>query len=132
MSFLPLPRRLKDIVLSVLPRFGYRLIAVSNDTANSSEIPEAYHVQHKLLSLLEHPDSIIFDVGSNTGQAYQLYRQVFPAALIHCFEPFPASMVALAETVAGDSLVRLHSVALAFCQGVADFNVNANSEKTLC
>lgn len=128
MSFLPLPRRMKEVILSILPRFGYRLIAVKHGIAHSSELNEAFRVQAKLLSLLAQPNPIIFDVGSNTGQAYQLYRQVFPAALIHCFEPFPASMVALAETVAGDSLVRLHSVALASREGVADFNVNANSQ----
>jgi FkbM family methyltransferase len=67
---------------------------------------------------------VIFDVGANTGQTAIRYRSLFPKAVIHCFEPFPASFDLLSASLAGDTLVELHRVALSDKSGSSKLNVN--------
>lgn len=71
--------------------------------------------------------SMIFDVGAHVGLATRRYRELFPAATIHCFEPFPESFASLERNVAGLGPVELHPVALAASEGEASFSVNRNS-----
>lgn len=41
--------------------------------------------------------SAIFDVGAYIGQISQTYREIFPDAMIYCFEPFPDSFQKLVK-----------------------------------
>lgn len=70
---------------------------------------------------------VIFDVGAHVGLAATRYRELFPLAKIHSFEPFPDSFALLREAVAGLQPIELHPLALAAAQGQAEFAVNRNS-----
>jgi FkbM family methyltransferase len=70
---------------------------------------------------------LVFDVGAHEGLAARRYREIFPAATIHCFEPFPESFDRLGQAVAGLGAIELHAFALAAEEGQAAFSVNRNS-----
>jgi len=70
---------------------------------------------------------MVFDVGAHIGLAARRYRELFPQAMIHCFEPFPESFAQLEQNVAGLGPIELHPVALAASEGDAQFSVNRNS-----
>ena len=40
-----------------------------------------------LTSLVDSEEPIIFDVGANTGQTLETFKQLWPESIIHCFEP---------------------------------------------
>ena len=70
---------------------------------------------------------VIFDVGAHVGLAALRYRELFPEAEIHCFEPYPESFAALEDAVADAGRIELHAFALAASDGEAEFSVNRNS-----
>jgi len=69
----------------------------------------------------------IFDVGAHIGQTALRYRTLFPAALIHCFEPYPDSFEQLVAATGRDKSIIPHRLALAESAGVAHLNVNRSS-----
>jgi FkbM family methyltransferase len=70
---------------------------------------------------------VIFDIGAHVGLAATRYRELFPAAMIHSFEPYPESFALLREAIAGSQPIELHAIALAAQEGEAEFSVNRNS-----
>ena len=42
-----------------------------------------------LLGLTKYDISTVLDIGANVGKSARQYRQLFPDALIYCFEPLP-------------------------------------------
>lgn len=61
----------------------------------------------------QHINTVI-DVGANRGQFARQVRELFPNAIIHCFEPLPAAAEALETWAASQSnKVQVHKVALA-------------------
>ena len=85
---------------------------------------EAFAAQRRLVRSTA---PTILDVGAHVGQTAQRYRALFPSAQIHCFEPFPQSFAALRATLAGDSGVQTHAVALGSSPGKAALHVNRSS-----
>ena len=77
------------------------------------------------LTPVERP--LIFDVGAHVGLAATRFRELFPLATIHCFEPYPESFERLRAGVAGSRPLELHPLALAAAEGEATFSVNRNS-----
>lgn len=69
----------------------------------------------------------IFDVGAHVGLVATRFRELFPEATIHCFEPFPESFQALGQAVDTLDRIELHRVAVASTNGQAEFSVNENS-----
>jgi FkbM family methyltransferase len=55
---------------------------------------------------------VAFDVGGNHGQSAALFRQWFPRAVIHSFEPLPDTYAVLQQALASDRLARAHNLAL--------------------
>ena len=45
----------------------------------------------------------LFDVGANIGQTAKRFRETFPQAEIHCFEPSPSTFERLKESLRSDS-----------------------------
>lgn len=72
-------------------------------------------------------EPVIFDVGANIGETALRYRELFPAATIHCFEPFPLSFERLRTALEGDARARLHLLALAASSGSARLKVNRSA-----
>ena len=73
------------------------------------------------------PIQTIFDVGANAGQSAQKFRQHFPTAQLHCFEPDPATFAQLAATLAPDAKSEAHRIALGDQDGTAMLFVNSES-----
>jgi FkbM family methyltransferase len=86
---------------------------------------DAYADQRSLLS----GDQVraILDVGANVGQTAQRYRQIFPAATIHSFEPFGDTFRKLKEKCRGDGRIVTHQLAVADFSGSRTFYFNADS-----
>lgn len=108
-------RYLKSLVRSYRKRRNLRLGLKSRDP----------FVIIRELTRVERP--LIFDVGAHVGLAATRFRELFPLASMHCFEPFPESFELLRAAVAGSSPLELHPLALAAAEGEAEFSVNRNS-----
>jgi FkbM family methyltransferase len=101
----------------VLGRFG---LQVSRTT---SAARDPFDLQRELVSIM---DPVIFDVGAHIGAVTQRYRQLFPRAWIHCFEPFPTSFSMLLQAAENDPRIRCHQLALSSTRGVEALHANAS------
>ena len=93
-------------------------VALGYDLRKMNQRPWVYDpmaVQRRLVASI--PEPIVFDVGANVGQTLQRYAAAIPNARVHCFEPFPASFNALAETAAQYPRATAHELALADADG---------------
>jgi FkbM family methyltransferase len=111
-------RPVRRAIQEILHRFGYRLCA----TAESR--PDAFVVQSGLIKVRE---PVIIDIGAHTGAVARTYRERFPLASIHCFEPFPESFQALSQNMAGDARTHCHRTAVSDEKGTALLNANLSS-----
>lgn len=71
----------------------------------------------------------IFDVGSNVGDMTRKFREMFPFASIHCFEPTPVAFQKLKWRLKQDEAVILNNVAVAETDGEMRFFVNEDFNK---
>jgi FkbM family methyltransferase len=78
-------------------------------------------------NLIASETPLIFDVGAHVGLAAARYRELFPLATIHCFEPFPEAFEVLKSSVGSLTPIEFHNVAIAAAEGQAEFSVNRNS-----
>lgn len=108
---------LRRFIQSGLSYFGYSV----NRSSKS-----ALAVQKQLLSQRQRP--VIFDVGANVGKMTKEYRRAFPSAVIHAFEPFPASFASLREHAAIGTNTFAHQLALTNRAGICLFNCNVKAE----
>jgi FkbM family methyltransferase len=86
---------------------------------------DAYADQQSLLSRDE--VEVILDLGANVGQTAQHYRQLFPNAMIHSFEPCESTFRTLSENCRGDGRIEPHQLAVADVSGSRTFYLNADS-----
>ncbi len=70
----------------------------------------------------------IFDVGANIGQTADRFRQIYPTAVIHCFEPVPATFEVLRQRQRDHPNVQCHRLALSDRCGTGRINVYGSSE----
>jgi FkbM family methyltransferase len=61
----------------------------------------------------------IFDVGANVGQSVEMFRLVWPSAVIYAFEPITATFERLQANFANDAQVRCFRIALGEVSGTA-------------
>jgi len=71
---------------------------------------------------------VVVDVGANVG-TFALYAKlaIRPDAVVHCFEPSPASVALLRRNVAPFDDVHVHAVALSDADGEADLHLCADN-----
>jgi FkbM family methyltransferase len=55
---------------------------------------------------------VLFDVGANTGQTVNAFREYFAAPIIHAFEPSPSTYAKLQERTGGTPDLHLSNIAL--------------------
>src|SRR5262249_13415729 len=84
--------------------------------------PEAFAAQQRLIGADAH--AVVFDVGAHHGETARTYRDLFPNATIHCFEPSRESFEVLAAT-ATELGACAHNVALDERAGEAVLNANS-------
>jgi FkbM family methyltransferase len=73
------------------------------------------------------PIRTVFDVGANVGGVAHEYLRHFPDAIVHCFEPAPATFEQLKANIGHSSRVRLHREAMGTQVGKATMFVGGNS-----
>ena len=78
--------------------------------------------QQTLLGPLQ--KGIIFDVGANVGTISKRYRELFPRATIHCFEPTSEAFGELGENLKGYSNIVLNNLAVASSAGKRTLYLN--------
>jgi FkbM family methyltransferase len=76
--------------------------------------------QSSFLPLAERVETIV-DVGANVGASVMFWKDLYPAATIHCFEPIPANFDVLRKNCEGLSNVTPHNQALGDSLGSIDF-----------
>jgi len=64
---------------------------------------------------------VIFDIGANVGQTATSYRQLFPEAKIHSFEPSDPAFSTLASSFVGDQRFNAWKLAISNVDGEKDF-----------
>jgi FkbM family methyltransferase len=69
----------------------------------------------------------IFDIGANVGQTASHFREWFPKATLHCFEPVTSTFEILSRNVAKDSRIICHNIALSDAPGEATIYITDNS-----
>jgi hypothetical protein len=75
-----------------------------------------FEVQQELIGKT---NPVIFDVGAHLGLVTKLYRELFPSALIHSFEPSPESFQKLKKYHLRDTNVVVHRNS--FVRQIRDF-----------
>jgi FkbM family methyltransferase len=66
----------------------------------------------------------VIDIGANTGQSIEIYKQLCPEAMIYSFEPLSDCYEQLISKVKGDSGVQCFNIALSNKSGTVLFNRN--------
>lgn len=84
-----------------------------------------YDIKNLLPSF--HP-KIVFDVGANLGGLAKQYRDAFPEANLHCFEPVGNTFKALQENLNSLPKVSCHQVALGAEVGSATMQTEGRSD----
>jgi len=74
--------------------------------------------------LIDNIKPVIFDVGANVGDITYLYRQLFPEAIIHTFEPTPSLYSLLCHRNDTDFRVICNQLAIADDERLSIFNIN--------
>lgn len=80
----------------------------------------------RLLAGVPHPT--ILDVGANEGQSVDRFRAVFPGAVIHSFEPSPATFARLARHCEGLPGVRAWNLGVGAATGTLPFHENTHHD----
>jgi len=102
--------------------FNRLLRKVGYEIQHAPHFEDAFAAQRTLITAAE---PVIFDIGANVGDIALRYRQDFPQATLHCFEPFPASFAQLTEKTAGDEKIQRHALAVAEQCGTANLHVHS-------
>lgn len=110
---------MKRFVQRVVNNFGYEFRRVS-----AMDDGDSFVFARRLIST---PRPVLFDVGAHHGQTATRLRELFPSAVIHCFEPFPESYALLERSTAADLRLRRHRLCLSNVMGTVMMNCNASS-----
>lgn len=111
---------IRTLVKTSLERLGFRISRVKRETAAGPEADAFVTMRH----LVTKGAPEIFDVGANVGQTARHFRALFPAARIHCFEPFAASCRQLRDETRGDPGIVANEIALSDSVGTARLSQN--------
>jgi FkbM family methyltransferase len=82
--------------------------------------------QQALLARVSAP--LVMDVGANGGVVTAIYRDMFPLAQIHSFEPMPPTWELLRDRFKADRRIAVHNAAVCAESGPQTFTVNAASD----
>ena len=115
---------MKSIAKALLDKLGLEVRRTRASSKGYSADP--YAAQKKILQAMGQSRPVIFDVGAHRGETVARYRDLFPAADIWCFEPFPDSARALEQRFANDPAVHVTAAAVSDKPGSKIFYVNNN------
>jgi FkbM family methyltransferase len=72
-------------------------------------------------------EPVVLDIGAHIGEVAKTYRERFPLASIHCFEPFPQSFQILSKSIEEDRRTFCYNTAVSENKGTAILNANLSS-----
>lgn len=111
---------LKIAIQSLARRAGYHIRRMDP----GASVDNAYQEQKRL----KPGATMIFEVGAADGRDCAHYRQLFPSATVHAFEPLPANFAKLQARADADPGIKAHQLALSDRAGKATFHVAAWSD----
>jgi FkbM family methyltransferase len=79
---------------------------------------DAYEVQKKMV---KKSNPVIFDVGASDGSVVKKYKDIYPGAQIHAFEPQPDSFATLSQLASQLKDVHCNNIALSDVKGINTF-----------
>jgi FkbM family methyltransferase len=109
-------RSLKSVVRSSLRSLGLEIRKLRSHHTDSAGD------QRRLLAAA--PVRTLFDLGAHTGESAVGYRQIFPEAKIHSFEPTGSSFQKLVEHVRHDANIIPRRIAVGAAAGEATLHQN--------
>ena len=114
----------KATINKICAKFGFEVNGTSYMQAlrKSAVTTDAFQIQKELL---EGRANIIFDLGANNGKITRKYKEAFPEATVHSFEPFPEMFRELSQTTATLHKVFISDKAIADKRSKRTFFVNA-------
>ncbi len=80
-------------------------------------LKKSQEFSHILARIPQYEPTVILDVGANVGDNADAYATIFPDAVIHAFEPVPATHDALIARVGSRPNVKVHNLALSDREG---------------
>lgn len=117
----PLQAQLDNLAVQVTKGSANEAIAAALELARVSGRLRA---QELLNGLVARGDAMVFDIGANLGFSTASYRQMFPDATIHAFEPHPKAFDQLREKFRADGKVILNNCGVADQPGRLQFNLS--------
>jgi FkbM family methyltransferase len=109
-----------DQFKSFLDKMGYQLVRKNLEEAAPFE-----DMQHFLPASAS---PVIFDVGANFGQTVERILSHYPHAVVHAFEPSPASFQTLASNCANRPSVKAWNLGVGASESLLTFNENEHSQ----
>lgn len=82
--------------------------------------PRGMNLSFDLLRLLPQKEIVICDVGANVGQTALEFSRSHPGAIIHAFEPIPATYHLLAQNTERQPRIKSHRLAIGEEEGQFD------------
>jgi FkbM family methyltransferase len=97
---------------------------IGESASRNSEFEKKFSRESLIKSLIDQSASrpVVLDVGGHKGESVRFLRRLFPGAVIHSFEPSPASFAELQSL--GDELTHCHNLALSDVDGIVEFFSN--------
>ena len=89
---------------------------------------EAFSRLHRLIAKLGIVIPTIFDVSAYVGQSIEKFKQIWPTAEIHSFEPNPSTFIELSQNWGDTCGIVLNNVALSDSNKMAPFHATRISE----
>jgi len=113
-------------MLKGIRSFLRKIFLISNYELRSKKIYEMSDDPMFVLSKILEPQkvNIIIDGGASIGETSQSFSKLFPNALVHAFEPFPAFLNALNKKADLNQNIKVHPLALGKNNCTTPFNVN--------
>src|SRR5882724_4606588 len=118
---------MKKIINNLLRSFHVEVHGVGyiRKLHKAVNVPDAMETQERMF---RKGAKTIFDIGANKGTVTRQYREMFPGATIHAFEPHAPFHESFRQNNPDMEIVHLAELALAEKEGEADFYINANGD----
>lgn len=113
---------MKNIIKKILNFIGFSLIRINKEIKNIDF--------NDLLKKKISPNPIIFDVGGNSGQSIEKFKQIFKNPIIHSFEPIESEFKKMKEKFGNDENIYLNNFALGEKDGLKEFYITAKSSNS--
>ena len=81
----------------------------------------------EIKNLINKDSPVILEIGANCGQTTIDFIEMFPNALIHCFEPDPRAIKKFKRMINSKNVI-LHEIAIGNIDGVINFHQSAGGE----